>query len=591
MVEQFAPTPINTTITIRPVVSATQQHDATGVQTQLAALPPGTVIEGFVINRDAHNNPILRTPHGDLQMQSDVFMKTGSQVVIRVDANSESRARIVSVDGLEPQEYGALQTRGLTKDSIMPSQLLQKAPGVAPGTTPAAQQGLSLQALLLQPASAGAPHLPNHALLAAFASATGPLPAGLMKLQAGAALKVMLLDVQLPPIPTAGQPSAAPNPTPATSTSPTVSTPHSPSPQTAAALLGGQGGIEKSTAAASMANRHAAQTAMAESPAAPPPSQSAFPASPSFTPTSAATAPTTSPTAQPAVVIGTEADGATILHTRFGALKIFTPSPLPVGTQLMIDVTPETHTTPAVSTLPVTSENEETIANFARGWPALAEAAQWLRDNDPALARELAQQLPNAGPKLASGLLFFIAALKGGDVNELLGKRVIGKLDMMLSGVSGKLKRDTTQMQQLFTQSPMQHWSGVLLPIMVEGALEHARLYVRNESEDSEEKTKSASGKGGSQRFIIEVDLSHLGDMQFDGFVQQKTGNQFDLVIRTARPLDPTIGNDIRSLFEQALKTTGYKGYLHFQQGAQHFIRPLAELDNIPTHDQHTILA
>jgi hypothetical protein len=117
------PAPVNTVITIQPVATAIPNRDSAPGANPLATLPAGTTVEGFVVNRDAQNNPILRTPLGDLRITSDVFLKTGSEVVFRVDTSQASLARIVTVDGLSPQEYSAQSSRGLTQDTISSSAL------------------------------------------------------------------------------------------------------------------------------------------------------------------------------------------------------------------------------------------------------------------------------------------------------------------------------------------------------------------------------------------------------------------------------------------------------------------------------------
>ncbi|MBX9726554.1 MAG: hypothetical protein K2X09_04740, partial [Rickettsiales bacterium] len=119
---QAAP-PVNPVITIQPVTTTIPNRDSTASANPLANVASGTLVEGFVVNRDAQSNPILRTPLGDLRITSEVFLKTGSEVVFRVDTSQSSLARIVTVDGLTPQDYSAQASRGLTQDTISPSSL------------------------------------------------------------------------------------------------------------------------------------------------------------------------------------------------------------------------------------------------------------------------------------------------------------------------------------------------------------------------------------------------------------------------------------------------------------------------------------
>jgi hypothetical protein len=287
----------------------------------------------------------------------------------------------------------------------------------------------------------------------------------------------------------------------------------------------------------------------------------------------AAPARTLSPQGIEATVLGHEPDGSTTLHSRLGTLKIFTAQPLPTGSKLILRIEPQApgdmQAAPALL-----SEPMEEITSLAHDWKALRDAVQWAQANDPPLARALLQALPAADRSLASGLLFFLSAVKGGDLKSWLGGRLAGELDKKIPALAARLGADLAQMQP-FAEAPDRQWSALMLPLMFGSELEHARFFYRKE----EDKPGVGGTTDRGHRFILEVDLSHLGDLQFDGFVRQGARKKsFDLVIRSARPLAAEVAGDIRNLYEDALQATGYNGYLAFQQGSQHFIRPLAGL-------------
>jgi hypothetical protein len=72
--------------------------------------------------------------------------------------------------------------------------------------------------------------------------------------------------------------------------------------------------------------------------------------------------------------------------------------------------------------------------------------------------------------------------------------------------------------------------------------------------------------------------LSHLGDMQLDGFIRKlDTNKHFDLVLRTATPWPPELQQQVRGIYEAALGATGMRGVMQIQVGAQFFARPLQE--------------
>jgi hypothetical protein len=290
-----------------------------------------------------------------------------------------------------------------------------------------------------------------------------------------------------------------------------------------------------------------------------------------------------------AVVIGHEKDGTNILHTKLGVVKMMTPTPLPMHAGATLQI--QADDLPPLPSLPtlLTPEELAALSTRSRDWPQLEEAVSWLNVHDAPAARDVMQAIPQVGAKLTSGLIFFMVAVKGGDLKQWIGSKALARLEASAPDIASKLKGDMAQLQQLLLHSPLEQWSGAMIPLLYQGELSYTKLYLRDEQQGEPEK---AQGKGG-QRFILEVELSHLGEMQLDGFVQGPTNKkQFDLIIRTSKTLPNDVSQEIRTLFDTALKTTGYQGYLGFQHGSQHFVRPLAAGgpgENPPHHQ--TILA
>lgn len=657
MVEQFAAPPINPLISIQPLSTPAPGRDAAGaVPPQLTNVAPGTVVEGFVVNRDPTGNPVIRTVLGNILIKSDVFMKTGSEIVFRVDTTQQSHARILTIDGMSPQDYVSSNARPSAADSITASPMQQSAQAAGLGARAAA--AVPLQALLVNNAPLPAASLVNNPLLAAVATATTPIPAALVKLHLGAQLQVKVLQVALPELLTrdaqqaAAAPPASNRPAPGAplvgsiavppkpygtaltqtqtftnartaqvavpqapqSTAPTAppnvkplhASPASPAAQpvatsvassaaaplpSASSLL--QAGVptdvlanivnEAATAAAIQAKVAAAKLPLPtenaegtqESTRPPAPS----PASGTAISNPVAPAPTLpKPAVQggiPAHVIGHEADGMAILQTPIGTLKMQLPQPLPIGTALRLELTPTDKPPLATGTSPLPTETERSIATLAQHWPALEELLAAAPSADPAIARALAQAMPEIGPKLTSGMLFFVAAVKGGDLRQWLGTKAVAALEEKLPTLASRLKGDMAQLQQLLVDSPLQQWNSAMIPLLHQGQLEHARLFYRREQDDANNATK----QGSEQRFILEVDLSQLGSMQFDGFVRKAAGksHQFDLFVRSNGPLPESLSHEIRTTFETAIQSTGMRGYLGFQHGSQHFVRPMAD--------------
>jgi hypothetical protein len=601
VVEQFAAPPINPLISIQPLSTAAANRDATAVPAQLTNTPPGTLVEGYVINRDAQSNPVVRTQLGDILVKTDVFIKTGSEVIFRVDATQPGHARLISIDGLSPHDYAAQQGRPISGDTVnatgVPSSGAGAPTNAAAGRTQIPAQ--PLQAVLVslpQAASPAAATAQTNPLQLANVAAATPLPAALAKLQQGATLRVKVLQVTLPQI--AARPVA---PTPATpipaatvtagATGATPAIAAGPAPTTNLPQVDKEIALPSQT----LANAKTAKVALeqtkivldATAKPAPAPATTSVAVADRSVPTTAANIPAATAEKQPAPatakqqpvlagipaqVIGHEKGGATILQTRIGTLKMQLPQPLPIGSSLQVELEVMPQNPPTASGGATTIGKATTLAQH---WPALEETLAWSTANAPDVARALSAQIPTIGPKLASGLLFFIAAVKGGDVRQWLGSRAVQTLEDKSPGLLGKLRQDMGQLQQLLTDSPLQQWNSIMLPMLFGDHLEHARLFLRRDPE--QDGGEQGQKKGREQRFILEVGLSDLGEVQFDGFVRGVVqAKQFDLIVRSDRPFSVELSEAIRTTFDTAMQTTGMKGYLGFQVGSQHFVRPLA---------------
>ena len=704
MANDVSAPPINPLISIQPLTTPQSERDTVSVSKALLNLAHGTLVEGFVVNRDGQNNPVLRTPMGDILVTSDFFIKTGSVVIFRVDTSQATRARILSVDGQTPAEYVANQPRALAGDTVEATKLSTASPLLASAMQASGEAATlpTVQAILLNKSpQQGLTALVNAAMLG---DADSVMPLLLNRLQTGASLTMAIARMNLPtattnqsalPTNTTQQMTAAP---PQRSTAMPTATSSSPQTTTSSATL--SGGIQpvrqpttapansiaanapsQTTAAlpkgatplapantATVTSRPSEttqpliqpSTQMPNTPSAtapqsvltPPQTTTASPASvaqPNFsaaaatqatepapyvspadpmpvaTPTRAtqpyaaatasslyaatarhsphtplsagsttpAAAPPYSPASLPeraatisATVIGQEPDGATVLQTRHATFKTYLPQPLPTGTELHITLTPNAreaihpHLSPIDDTLGAT-------ASILNDWETLSKMVAWAEQSQPLIARTVLSQLPQVDTKLTSGLLFFLSAIKGGDIQQFFGNHLVRALEIKAPDFLKKLKQDVQHMQHMLDENLGQSWASTILPMVYQGELHQARLFYRQD----EENAVGASEGGSAHRFIVEVGLSALGDMQFDGFVRDgKAKRVFDLVIRSARPLTDSMRNDMRRLFDDALQTTGYQGYLTFQQGAHLFVRPMAAMKPNDS-DSQTILA
>ncbi len=89
----------------------------------------------------------------------------------------------------------------------------------------------------------------------------------------------------------------------------------------------------------------------------------------------------------------------------------------------------------------------------------------------------------------------------------------------------------------------------------------------------------AASADGFGTRFIVELETSRYGEMQFDGLVRRLIPKKsFDLIIRTHEALDSATKTEITDIFHITQEITGFKGGLEFASGPAFPLEPWKEL-------------
>ena len=284
------------------------------------------------------------------------------------------------------------------------------------------------------------------------------------------------------------------------------------------------------------------------------------------------------------VVVGTERGGETIVQTPLGTLKLFTSAPPPPGSTLRFEVVNVNNPTQASSgtqaSAPGASSGDSALkimSSLSRDWQSLSSivAALQMADTEAA-SRLLNRVLPNTNQNLTQGVLFFLSALKGGDVRQWLGNRVGNAAEKAAGDAVRKLGGEMAAMRTMFVDaSPEQPWQTMVLPLVQDEKLHTIRMHVREDFDD-EGKQK----QGGGQRFVVEVELTQLGEMQFDGFIRKaaNAATRFDLVIRTRGALPEHMQQDIQTIFGKAAEATRFEGTVSFQENVSNFRRPMEEI-------------
>lgn len=593
-----------------PSQPATQQ-----VPQAIAGLPQGALLKGFVVNRDAQSNPILRTELGDMLVKSDVFLKTGSEVVIRVNTQAgQTHARIVSVDNI-PIKAFIQQTQPQTGDRVSASALASRSGG---GAETSLQPGPPIQGMLLKPAQFGDAQQTREMI----ASILRLPPAQLPPPEKGLSLSFRLVGGTL-----AG--AAASTTTTTTATGAQAATAPGQATQTGGPM---QPGLFPPTTAPSgqlVSTQYGAysrvalarpQTASTSAPPAMPAmpasassassASSAAPPMPAITtpaPASVASAPSqatgatptaTTPTATtPAAsepvprgatlsarVIGQEAGGETIVRTSIGTIKLLTSAPPPIDSTLRLEVLPATPHPPQTPPMPDAATSAtaaqsaqqavSVTARLGEQWDSLERSLSQLRADAPELAQVTLERIPNTKSGMVNAVLFFLSALRGGDVRRWLGTAAMQKLDERNPPIAQRLAADFGALRTLATDQPEINWQLLVFPLLHEDDLQQARLFIRQD-----EANEGAQNNGEESRFVFEVNLSQLGRLQIDGLMHRTSaGRQLDLVIRSETLLEDALKDDIRAIYVEAVQVAGFSGQLRFAHGARNLLEPMQEI-------------
>lgn len=210
----------------------------------------------------------------------------------------------------------------------------------------------------------------------------------------------------------------------------------------------------------------------------------------------------------------------------------------------------------------------------SQGWPALQEALDTLQAMPGAAMHPAAQAmmntLPTPTPQLVPAALFFIAALRSGDVENWLGKGTLQALkDAGKKGLAEQLDDDFGKISGQSKDAAGGEWKTISIPLRHDQQISQMQFYVRRQQEDSNS-GKPGTGKPAT-RFILNLSLSRMGAMQLDGFIQKKT---FDMILRTEEKLPFDIRQEIMKRFAAGLDNVSMQGGISFQTRKEGWMVP-----------------
>lgn len=201
-------------------------------------------------------------------------------------------------------------------------------------------------------------------------------------------------------------------------------------------------------------------------------------------------------------------------------------------------------------------------------WPALDDMYQTLLQLAPQAAQSMARTVPSPGNPghMGSAALLFISALRAGDIGGWLGDKKLDAItrsgkDSLLS----RLSQDIGGAARANADAPSGEWRSYPVPMLWQNEIAKVMLHIKHEQgsgdrEDGEDST----------RFIMDLALTRMGDVQLDGMVR---GKRLDLVVRTQMPVSLPMQDAMRKAYADALSHSDVYGDITFQGDFKHWVQ------------------
>ena len=200
----------------------------------------------------------------------------------------------------------------------------------------------------------------------------------------------------------------------------------------------------------------------------------------------------------------------------------------------------------------------------SHSWSALEETLRTLSSHAAltAAASALRNALPTPSPRLVPTALFFLAALKGGIIENWLGDKNLAALKE--AGHQKLVERLSSDFGKLAGQAGETlpgDWKAIPMPLLHDENVSQMMFLIRHQQAETDT-TDKGNGSPRQTRFVLNLSLSRLGDMQLDGLFRQ---GQLDVILRTRAPLPGTMQNELTQKYTNAMEQTRLAGQIRFQ--------------------------
>lgn len=248
----------------------------------------------------------------------------------------------------------------------------------------------------------------------------------------------------------------------------------------------------------------------------------------------------------------------------------FPATNIPPGTRLEIEPA-QILPVPGANTTPTTATATNPLTGWT--WPVFDDVAKVLTQSMP--QAQMAQTLANVMPSPARpgvmppAMMFFMSAIQSGDIASWFGDKAISALRRDAARGGDALSRLTQDVDGLARamDTPAQDWKGIAIPLVWQSEIQKIHLYYKNQGG---EKDDDKEGGERSTRFIFDLNLTSLGDIQLDGMMKSR---RLDLILRTGKMFSHSMQTAMRAKYQNVLELGKLNGDLVFQTRMDQWVR------------------
>ncbi|MGH1378181.1 MAG: hypothetical protein ACRBB3_05100 [Alphaproteobacteria bacterium] len=263
-------------------------------------------------------------------------------------------------------------------------------------------------------------------------------------------------------------------------------------------------------------------------------------------------------------------------------------SDIPLGTQFELDTTQVKQITQIAQTQQFTSiiaPNPVGVSNVMTPeiWQIMQDTHIALIQSNPPAAKAFMNTIPNAGSpaNIQSTALFFIAALRSGDIQNWIGEKAIESLKRAgKSDIINRLSGEISSLARFANDQSPQEWRTLSLPMAWQNDIHKIIINYRKEEDNNSDDENINNGT--KTRFVMDINLSKIGKVQLDGLFigNNDSVGRMDLILRTEQIFSQAMKQEMRIAYKNALDQTNFTGELSFQGQTYNWVEISPDIDS-----------